>query len=131
LLEALADRRAPDTFLPVIAISALDDFAARERAIRAGAKDFLVKPVQAKDFLLHVYSLLDTRFLERRLKQNGRMLEALVRERTSELGQEQLETVERLGMIAELHDDAPGKHIYRVARLSALLAEELHLPRRK
>jgi putative two-component system response regulator len=127
LLEVLADRRSPDAFLPVIAISALDDFKARERAIRAGAKDFLVKPVQVQDFLLHVYSLLDTRFLEQRLKQNSHVLEDMVRERTSELGREQLETVERLGMIAELRDDATGKHTYRVARLSALLAEELHL----
>ena len=126
-LEALAKKRSPDTFLPVIAISALDDFEARERAIRAGAKDFLVKPVEPKELLLHVYSLLDTRFLERRLKENRRMLQGLVHQRTSELGEAYLETIERLGRVAELRDDATGKHTYRVARLSALLAEELNL----
>ena len=128
LLEALAGKRSPDTFLPVLAISALDDFAARERAIKAGAKDFLVKPVDVEEFLLHVYSLLDTRFLETRLKESHHVLEGLVRERTAELGQAHLETIERLGRVAELRDDATGKHTYRVARLSALLAQELHLP---
>lgn len=128
LLEALAKKRSPDMFLPVLAISALDDFAAREKAIRAGAKDFLVKPIAVDEFLLHVYSLLDTRFLERRLKENGHVLEGLVRDRTRELGQAHLETIERLGRVAELRDDATGKHTYRVARLSGLLAQELHLP---
>lgn len=128
LLEALAKKRSPDTFLPVLAISALDDFPAREKAIRAGAKDFLVKPVALNEFLLHVYSLLDTRFLERRLKESRHVLEGLVRDRSSELGQAHLEIIERLGRVAELRDDATGKHTYRVARLSALLAQELHLP---
>lgn len=128
LLEALGKQRSPDTFLPVLAISALDDFEAREKAIRAGAKDFLVKPVAVNEFLLHVYSLLDTRFLERRLKESRHVLEGLVRDRTSELGQAHLEIIERLGRVAELRDDATGKHTYRVARLSGLLAQELHLP---
>ena len=128
LLEALGKKRSPDTFLPVLAISALDDFAARDRAIRAGAKDFLVKPVAVDEFLLHVYSLLDTRFLERRLKENRNVLEGLVRDRTAELGRAYLETIERLGRVAELRDDATGKHTWRVARLSGLLAQELHLP---
>ena len=128
LLEALARKRSPDTFLPVLAISALDDFAAREKAIRAGAKDFLVKPVPVNEFLLHVYSLLDTRFLERRLKESRRVLEGLVRDRTKELGQAHLETIERLGRVAELRDDVTGQHTYRVAHLSGLLAQELHLP---
>jgi putative two-component system response regulator len=39
-----------------------------------------------------------------------------------------VETIERLGRVAELRDDATGQHTYRVARLSALLAQELHLP---
>ena len=128
LLEALGHARSPDTFLPVLAISGLDDFETRERAITAGAKEFLVKPVSLEEFLLHVYSLLDTRFLERRLRENYHLLEGLVQERTSELGRAQMETIERLGRIAELRDDATGKHTYRVARLSALLAQQLHLP---
>jgi cyclic di-GMP phosphodiesterase len=128
LLAALSRKRSPDTFLPVLAISALDDFAAREKAIKAGAKDFLIKPVAVEEFLLRVYALLDTRFLEQRLKESRRMLEGLVTERTAELAQAHLETIERLGRVAELRDDSTGKHTYRVARLSALLAQELHLP---
>lgn len=127
VLEALRKKRSPDTFLPVLAISALDSFEARKRAVEAGAKDFLVKPVKPEEFLLHVYSLLDTRFLERRLKENRQVLEGLVRERTDELGRAHLETIERLARVSELRDDVTGKHTHRVARLSGLLAGEMHL----
>jgi putative two-component system response regulator len=127
LLEALAKKHSPNTFLPVLAISALDDFEAREKLVKAGAKDFLVKPVAVNEFLLHVYLLLDTRFLERRLKESRLVVEGLVRERTSEIGRTHLETIECLARVAELRDDATGEHTCRVARLSALLAEELDL----
>ena len=127
LLEALAKKHSPNTFLPVLAISALDDFEAREKLVKAGAKDFLVKPVAVNEFLLHVYLLLDTRFLEARLKESRLVVEGLMRERTSEIGRTQLETIECLARVAELRDDATGEHTCRVARLSALLAEELDL----
>jgi len=127
LPEALAKKHSPNTFLPVLAISAPDDFEAREKAIKAGAKDFLVKPVAVNEFLPHVYLLLDTRFLERRLKESRLVVEGLVRERTSELGRTHLETIECLARVAELRDDATGEHTCRVARLSALLAQGLDL----
>jgi putative two-component system response regulator len=127
VLDALGKKRSPDTFLPVLAISALDDFDSRQKAIKAGAKDFLVKPVAVNEFLLHVYALLDTRFLERRLKETYHVLENSARESISELGRAHVEIIERLARVAELRDDATGKHIYRVARLSALLAQELDL----
>ena len=38
-----------------------------------------MKPIAVEEFLLHVYSLLDTRFLERRLKENRHVLEGLVK----------------------------------------------------
>jgi len=128
VLESLRSRQAFDSFLPVLAISALDDFESRERAIKAGAKDFLVKPVNVNDFLLHVYSLLDTRFLERRLRDHARVAEDMTREQASELGQAHLEALERLARVAELRDDETGKHATRVARLSALIARELNMP---
>jgi putative two-component system response regulator len=127
LLEALDKKRLPDATLPVLAISGLGDFEARERAVRAGAKDFLVKPVSIQDFLLHVYSLLDARFIERRLSESRDVLEGLVRDGASGLGQAYVESIERLGRLAELRDDATGKHTYRVAHLSALLAQTLCL----
>lgn len=127
LLEILAGKDSADAFLPVLAISALDGFEARERAIRAGAKDFLVKPIETRDFLLHVYSLLDTRFIERRLRAKSLVLQGEIRQRTSDLRVAQSEVIDRLARVAELRDDSTGKHTQRVAQLSSLVAKELGL----
>jgi len=128
LLEAISRKRSPDVFLPVLAVSALDDFESRKRAIEAGAKDFLVKPVHVEDFLLHVDSLLDTRFLEQRLRESYLAAQDVAQARTAEAERTQQEMIERLAQMAEIRDDATGRHTRRVARLSALLAQELGLP---
>ena len=127
LLDLLAQKADSDIILPVLAISAFGTFEARDRAIKAGAKDFLVKPIEVQDLLLHVYALLDTRARERRLKENCGALEETVKNRNTELKRAQLETVERLARVAEMHDELTGKHTYRIARLSALLALEMRL----
>ncbi|HLA80801.1 MAG TPA: HD domain-containing phosphohydrolase [Thermoleophilia bacterium] len=128
--EVLSDisRRLPrDTFLPILMVSGMDDLESKLRAIRAGAKDFLSKPIVAQEFLVHVYSLLDTRFLSLRLNETRSGLQGVVQRETMELRQAHLETLERLGRVAEIRDDVTGQHTNRIGRLSALMAQELHL----
>ena len=50
-------------------------------------------------------------------------LEQRVRERTQDLRRSQLEIVFRLGQVVESRDPATGRHITRMSRLSARLAE--------
>ena len=128
VLEDLTRRLSEDTFLPVLVVSGVDDMPARLRALEAGAKDFLAKPIDIPEFLLHVHSLLDTRFMSRRLNEARASLEELVQRRTYELRQAHMETIDHLGRVAEVRDDATGQHTNRVGRLSALIAQELHVP---
>ena len=128
LLGSLTDQVNQDVPFPVLALGAPHDPETRRRAVEVGAKDFLAKPVDTQDFLLHVYSLLDTRFVQVRLRETRNLLEELVRLRTAELKRGQLETLELLGRVAEVRDDATGRHTKRVGRLSGLIAGELHLP---
>lgn len=51
--------------------------------------------------------------------------EALVRERTRELEQAQIEVVTRLAAAGESRDDITGEHTWRVGHLAALVAQEL------
>ena len=127
LVGSLSDGVHQDVPIPVIVTGEPEDAEARRRAVEAGAKDFLPKPVNTDDFLLHVYSLLDTRFTYLRLRDTHDLLEELVKLRTAELRQAQLETLELLGRVAEVRDDSTGKHTRRVGRLSGLIARELHL----
>jgi putative two-component system response regulator len=128
LLEDIGHRLSEDTFLPILVMSGLSDCETKDRAFEAGAKDFLVKPLNMEEFLLHVSALLDTRFMNLRLNQARDILEDRVRRRTRELGEAQRETLELLGRVAEVRDDATGQHTRRVATLSGLIALELQLP---
>jgi putative two-component system response regulator len=129
LLDSLTHQLPQDVFLPILAVGQLLDPEIRQRAMGAGAKDFLAKPIDVEEFLLHVHSLLDTRFVHLRLQETRGLLEDLVQRRTSELRQAQLETLELLGRVAEVRDDATGQHTKRVGHLSGLIARELRLPR--
>jgi putative two-component system response regulator len=128
ILEDVSRRLTEDTFLPVLVVSGVDDMPARLRALEAGAKDFLAKPIDIPEFLLHVHSLLGTRFMSRRLSEARDSLAELVQHRTYELRQAHMETIDHLGRVAEVRDDATGQHTNRVGRLSALIAQELHVP---
>jgi two-component system cell cycle sensor histidine kinase/response regulator CckA len=51
-----------DTYLPVLVLTADVTPEARRRALSAGAKDFLTKPLDAVEVLLRTKNLLETRF---------------------------------------------------------------------
>ena len=97
VLQDISHRLPQDTFLPVLVVSGVDDTPARLRAVEAGAKDFLAKPIDINEFLVHVHSLLETRFISRRLNETRTMLEELVQRRTAELHQAHMEILDRLG----------------------------------
>jgi putative two-component system response regulator len=128
ILKDISQRLPQDTFLPVLVVSGMSDADTKVRAMREGAKDFLAKPVDLNEFLARVHSLLDTRFLNLRLNETRSTLQELLQRRTTELRQAHLEALERLGKVAEIRDDPTGQHPSRIGRLSAMIAQELHLP---
>lgn len=85
LLREISARLSKDSFLPVMAVSGMGSPDAKERAFREGAKDYLVKPIDIKELVLHVDSLLETRFLSQRLQRQQEELAELVGRRTEEL----------------------------------------------
>jgi EAL domain-containing protein (putative c-di-GMP-specific phosphodiesterase class I)/CheY-like chemotaxis protein len=70
ILGQLADLRG-DAFLPVLVLTGDATSDARDRALGAGAHDFLTKPFDATEVLLRVRNLLETRFLYRRLEERA------------------------------------------------------------
>jgi PAS domain S-box-containing protein len=58
-------------YLPVLVLTVDITPESRRRALAAGAKDFLAKPLDAIEVLLRVKNLLETRFLYRRLRQRA------------------------------------------------------------
>jgi putative two-component system response regulator len=129
VLEALRGQGAADGALPPALVLTADiTREARERALGLGAKDFVTKPFERTEALLRIGNLLETRALHVRLRDQNRLLEAQVRERTRALLEAQIEILERLGRAAEFRDDATGQHTQRVGHGAAQLAQALGLP---
>ncbi|MBD0319149.1 MAG: GAF domain-containing protein, partial [Gemmatimonadetes bacterium] len=58
-----------DDYLPVLILTADVTTEAKERALSQGARDFVVKPLDATEVLLRVRNLLETRVLYRRQRE--------------------------------------------------------------
>jgi response regulator RpfG family c-di-GMP phosphodiesterase len=127
VLDALRRHVRPDTYLPILVLTADVSPDAKRRALSLGAKDFLTKPFDVEEVVLRVGNMLETRRLHKQLRSENRDLEARVRERTNDLEDAYVETFERLALAAEYRDDQTGLHIQRVGRTAAAIAAELGL----
>ena len=85
VLEMLRESDASESFLPIVVLTADESEEAKERALDAGATDFLVKPVSPTEALLRIRNLLETRRLQLILENQRSALEDAVRERAVEL----------------------------------------------
>lgn len=127
VLDRLRDEVSAESYLPILVLTADSTEESRQRALAGGAKDFLTKPLDVIETLLRIENLLETRHLHRQLERHKERLEHDVLERTKNLRDAQMETVERLARAAEYRDDQTGDHARRVGTRSAAVAVELGL----
>jgi putative two-component system response regulator len=128
VMEQLKASFDPASNPPVLVLTADSTREVKHRALVAGARDFLTKPLDMEEVLLRIGNILDIRFLERDLREEKAHLEERVQERTKDLDDAQMETFERLALAAEFRDDDTGEHTRRVGSSAALIATELRLP---
>lgn len=128
VMKQLAPRIAEGPYLPILVLTADITAETKQKALAAGAKDFIVKPFDPIEVLLRIENLLETRILHRRLQNQNAMLEERVRERTRELDEARLEILDRLAIAAEYRDDDTRDHTRRVGQNAMLVARALALP---
>jgi len=128
VMDALRPWIPEESFLPILVLTGDGSPENKERALEAGAIDFLTKPFNASEARLRIRNLLATRHLHLQLHDQNQQLEARVRERTAELERARVEILERLARAAEYRDDDTGDHTRRVGELSASLARVLGCP---
>jgi putative two-component system response regulator len=127
LMEILEPRILNAPRIPVLVLTADVTSTTRQRALSAGASDFLSKPLDPIEVRLRIANLLETRRLEQDLSGHNTLLEGHVRERTRDLEQARLELLERLALAAEYRDDNTQEHAQRVGRTAALLGSAMGL----
>jgi diguanylate cyclase (GGDEF)-like protein len=76
VLAALKEHFEPNEYMPILVLTADMTLDAKERALSAGARDFLTKPLERSEVLLRTRNLLETRYLHLALKDENRTLEA-------------------------------------------------------
>lgn len=120
--------------LPVVMATALSDKRDRLDAVRSGASDFITKPVDVTELRIRLDAHLRLKEYHDQVMRYQEGLERLVAERTRELEEAQeakmaahLETLRRLSQAAEYKDEDTARHIDRMSRYSALLAEKYGL----
>jgi EAL domain-containing protein (putative c-di-GMP-specific phosphodiesterase class I)/ActR/RegA family two-component response regulator len=107
VLEQLGIVMPKGSFTPVLVLTADATLDAKQRALAAGAKDFVTKPFEQTEVLLRVKNLLETRALHLALQRHNAELEAqLARtaERERRLAREQEDRRSRVQQLLD-HED--------------------------
>jgi putative two-component system response regulator len=116
-----------DSYAPILVLTAQSDRNTRIKSLEAGARDFLGKPFDLIEVKQRIANMLEIRLLHNQTRDQNRLLELKVKERTHELEETRREAILRLGRAAEYRDNETGMHVIRMSRLSALLAKEIGL----
>ena len=108
VIEQLKSAVPPEDYLPILVLTADATVDAKRRALAAGAKDLVTKPLDSFEVVLRINNLLENRFLHMELQKQNQGLEKLVSERTAQLEE----------LLAELK--STQEQVVKQERLSAL-----------
>ena len=138
-LELLSHIREQDQNVGFVLMTGAGELDTARTAMRRGADDFLMKPLEISDMVLSVKLALEKQNLRSRLIQDRYHFERLAGERTlrlqATLGRLDValaaekaahrETILVLAQAAENSERDMGKHIQRVCRYASILAMQL------
>jgi response regulator RpfG family c-di-GMP phosphodiesterase len=127
---AAAHQRYPHS--AYVMVTAEDDLRVGIQAMKEGAQDYLVKPIQLDAVLVSVERALDVKRMERELESHRRHLEEMVQARTKQLQAAMRrieltydETLQALGAALDLRDTETAGHSERVRRYCLEIASLL------
>lgn len=125
LMDELGAWRPDDTLVPILVLTSDITREARRKALSAGARDFLTKPMSPTEVRIRVGNLLETRLLHLRCRRLERLMEASRPAPESEEDAREAELLEGWGETLDALTGAPRGHAKRVAgtveRLTAAL----------
>lgn len=127
-IELIKEFRKVHDEVPVVVITAVgDNQELKLDALKAGATDFLMKPIELAEFKSRTLNLLTLRTAQLKLKDKAFLLESEVKKATQDIQDREYETLQVLGRTAEYKDVETANHTLRVAHYSKLLAKKYGL----
>ncbi len=120
--------------IPIVMVTALQEVADRVKALKAGADDFLSKPVDETELSARVTSLLKVKAYNDHMRNYQKELEDEVAKRNKQLQSAfgkikvaSLDTIRRLSHAAEYKDEDTGTHILRMSNYAVTIARKMGL----
>jgi putative two-component system response regulator len=111
--------------IPIIMVTGLDDRDSKIRALKAGAQEFVTKPIDRSEVSLRVRNLLMLREYSNFLADQNRALGLMVEERSHQVLASYRETIETLSRAAGYKDEVSGAHVRRIGHYTGELASAL------
>ncbi|MEK6778526.1 MAG: response regulator [Candidatus Deferrimicrobiota bacterium] len=111
--------------IPVVMLTAHADRESRIKALEAGANDFLAKPVDNTELVVRVGNILKVKRYQDSLEEQSRVLESQVGERTRQLKESLLDTVQRLTLASEYRDVDSYVHVKRISYYTEVVVKNL------
>ncbi len=123
--------RVQEELIPVMVSAVDDDYSLRLEALRAGAADFLTKPVDIAQFEAKIKNFRKIIEMKLQLQDFNAKLQLEVQKATANLVAREHEALEVISRLAEYRDPETGSHIARVAHYSKMLASAYGLSERE
>jgi response regulator RpfG family c-di-GMP phosphodiesterase len=132
-LRLLAEVRRLYPHLVFMMATGVDDAQVGVEAMRNGADDYLIKPLQIDSIMASLERAFHKKYLEREVENYRRNLEKMVSDRTvqlqnalSQVEQAYADTVDALGAAIDLRDEQTAGHSRRVALYSIKLLRAMN-----
>ncbi|MEE9257291.1 MAG: HD domain-containing phosphohydrolase [bacterium] len=110
-----------ESYPPILVLTVLNDKPTMLRALKSGAKDFIIKPFDHTEALARIRNMVQMRILQKRIFGQNKILEETVREQTQQLRTTQLQVVRHLGRAVEFRDNETGLHVVRMSLYCSLV----------
>jgi len=128
--------------IPVLILTGYSHSKNKIKALKAGANDFLTKPIDTTELKLRVNNMLKLKEYSKSLENSNKNLQQEVDQKTKklretvnklELAHEKIkigyiDTIYRLSRALGYKDHTTGKHLIRLSRLSSFIAKNMSLP---
>ncbi|MBM2828427.1 MAG: response regulator receiver modulated metal dependent phosphohydrolase [Actinobacteria bacterium] len=111
--------------IPVVILTAYTEIESRIKALKAGATDFLAKPIDFTELLVRTENILQVKRYQDFLEEHSRILENKVQERTRQFKEAMLDTAQRLTLASEYRDVDTFNHVKRIGFYAEVLAREV------